>query len=123
MTIATAVATRRPERERYDAILSLQRSCMVSFSVFTVTSPFADFPVQLGGFGTHHAAFLNESRTRGRGQCSVQEIRVRLLYLLSERRFCLVLPEEGTILGKHGRSRMTDFQIILSTCADHEQAK
>jgi periplasmic divalent cation tolerance protein len=46
-----------------------------------------------------------------------------LLYLLSERRFCLILPTEGTILGKHGRSRMTDFQIILSTCADREQAE
>jgi hypothetical protein len=80
---------------------------MVSLSVFTVTSPFAEFPVQLGGFGTLHAAFLNESRTRGRGQCRVQEI--RLLYLLSERRFCLIAqPEvfplrgEGTILGNHG---------------------
>jgi hypothetical protein len=84
---------------------------MVSLSVFTVTSPFAEFPVQLGGFGALLAAFLNESRTRGRGQCRVQEIRVRLLYLLSERRFCRIaqvevfsLREEGTILGKHGRS-------------------
>jgi periplasmic divalent cation tolerance protein len=29
------------------------------------------------------------------------------------------LAIEGTIVGKH----MTDFQIVLSTCADHEQAE
>jgi hypothetical protein len=32
------------------------------------------FPVQLGGSGALHAAFLKESRTRGRVQCGVQEI-------------------------------------------------
>jgi periplasmic divalent cation tolerance protein len=89
--------------------------------------------VQLGGFGTLHAAFLNESRTRGRVQCGVQEIRVRLLYLLSERLFPLITqvelfpPQgEGTIIGKQclpGDFSMTDFQIILSTCADREQAE
>src|ERR1700685_1197018 len=92
-----------------------------------------EFPVQLGGFGTLHAAFLNESRTRGRVQGRVQEIRVRLLHLLSERPFCLnpqveVFPlwGEGTILGKQcpsGDLFMTDFQIILSTCAHREQAE
>jgi hypothetical protein len=34
------------------------------------------FPVQLGGSGVLLAAFLNESRIRGRVQRSVQEIRV-----------------------------------------------
>jgi hypothetical protein len=48
-----------------------------------VASLIPELPVQLGGFGTLHAAFLNESRTRGRVQCREQEIRVRLLYLLS----------------------------------------
>jgi len=35
--------------------------------------------VKLVGVGELHAAFLNESRTRGRVQCSVQEIRVNAL--------------------------------------------
>src|ERR1700727_3645492 len=43
MTMATAVATRRPERERYDEILSLKLCCWVSFAVFTVTSQFPNF--------------------------------------------------------------------------------
>jgi hypothetical protein len=34
------------------------------------------FPVELVGVGEFHAAFLNESRTRGPIQRSVQEIRV-----------------------------------------------
>jgi hypothetical protein len=38
MTIATAVATRRPEREKNDEALSLKLCCWVSFSIFTVTS-------------------------------------------------------------------------------------
>jgi hypothetical protein len=33
------------------------------------------FPVQFGGSGALLAAFLKESRMRGRVQCSVQEIR------------------------------------------------
>ena len=33
------------------------------------------FPVELIGTGELHAAFLNESRTRGRVQRSAQEIR------------------------------------------------
>jgi hypothetical protein len=37
---------------------------------------FPGFPVQLGGSGALLAAFLNESRIRGRVQCRVQEIRV-----------------------------------------------
>jgi periplasmic divalent cation tolerance protein len=62
-----------------------------------------------------------------------RKIRVRLLYLLSERPFCLIaqvevfpLRGEGTILGKQcpfGDLFMNDFQIILSTCADREQAE
>jgi hypothetical protein len=35
------------------------------------------FPVEFGGVGEVHAAFLNESHTRGRVQRSVQEIAVR----------------------------------------------
>jgi hypothetical protein len=38
------------------------------------------FPVELGGFGAPHAAFLTESRTRGRVQRSAQEIRVAHLF-------------------------------------------
>jgi hypothetical protein len=34
------------------------------------------FPVEFGGVGEPHAAFLTESHTRGHVQCSVQEIRV-----------------------------------------------
>jgi hypothetical protein len=34
------------------------------------------FPVEFGGVGELHAAFLTESRTRGHVRCSVQEIRV-----------------------------------------------
>jgi hypothetical protein len=34
------------------------------------------FPVEFGGVGEPHAAFLTESRTRGHVRCSVQEIRV-----------------------------------------------
>jgi len=37
------------------------------------------FPVEFGGVGEPHAAFLKESRTRGRVQCRVQEIRVAVL--------------------------------------------
>ena len=37
---------------------------------------FPGFPVKLVGVDTLHAAFLNESRTRGRVQRNVQEIRV-----------------------------------------------
>ena len=37
------------------------------------------FPVELGGVGELHAAFLTESRTRGRVRRSVQEIRVARL--------------------------------------------
>jgi len=37
--------------------------------------PLARFPVELVGVVEVHAAFLNESRTRGRVQRSVQEIR------------------------------------------------
>jgi len=35
------------------------------------------FPVELSGVGELHAAFLNESRTRGCWWCLVQEIRIR----------------------------------------------
>jgi hypothetical protein len=38
------------------------------------------FPVEFGGVGASHAAFLTESRTRGRVRCSVQEIRVARLF-------------------------------------------
>jgi hypothetical protein len=38
------------------------------------------FPVEFGGVGASHAAFLTESRTRGRVRCSVQEIRVDRLF-------------------------------------------
>jgi hypothetical protein len=41
---------------------------------------FPGFPVELSGVGAFHAAFLTESRTRGRVQCSVQEIRVARLF-------------------------------------------
>jgi hypothetical protein len=36
-----------------------------------------DFPGEFGGVGEVHAAFFNESRTRGRVRRSAQEILVR----------------------------------------------
>jgi hypothetical protein len=44
--------------------------------VSTLVTRFPGFPVQPGGSGALLAAFLNESRIRGRVLCSVQEIRV-----------------------------------------------
>jgi hypothetical protein len=44
--------------------------------VSTLIMRFPGSPVQLGGSGAPLAAFLNESRIRGRVQRSVQEIRV-----------------------------------------------
>jgi len=43
------------------------------------------FPVEFGGVGEVHAAFLNESRTRGRVQRSAQEIRVHPLFAAEKR--------------------------------------
>jgi hypothetical protein len=40
------------------------------------------FPVQLGGSGALHAAFLKESRIRGRVQSGVQEIRVAPIFFV-----------------------------------------
>src|ERR1700692_1013941 len=37
---------------------------------------YSGFPVELAGVGELHAAFLNESRTRGSWWCPVQEIRI-----------------------------------------------
>jgi hypothetical protein len=37
---------------------------------------YSGFPVELAGVGELHAAFLNESRTRGCWWCPVQEIRI-----------------------------------------------
>jgi hypothetical protein len=39
------------------------------------------FPVELGGVGALHAAFLTESRTRRHGWSHVQEIRVGMTKL------------------------------------------
>jgi hypothetical protein len=41
---------------------------------------FPGFPVEVGGVGATHAAFLTESRTRGRVRYSVQEIQVAPSY-------------------------------------------
>src|ERR1700722_17500729 len=38
---------------------------------------YSGFPVEVSGVGALHAAFLNESRTRGRWWSPVQEIRIR----------------------------------------------
>jgi len=38
---------------------------------------YSGFPVELSGAGERHAAFLNESRTRGYWWRPVQEIRIR----------------------------------------------
>jgi hypothetical protein len=43
---------------------------------WTLITRFPGFPVQLGGSGAVLAAFLTESRIRGRFQRSVQDIRV-----------------------------------------------
>ena len=45
--------------------------------VSTPITRFPGFPLQLGCSGALLAAFLNESRIRGRVQCGVQEIRVQ----------------------------------------------
>jgi hypothetical protein len=37
---------------------------------------YSGFPVEIAGVGELHAAFLNESRTRGCWWCPVREIRV-----------------------------------------------
>jgi len=42
----------------------------------TIVGASPGFPVELRGLGALHAAFFTESRTRGRVQRSVQEIRV-----------------------------------------------
>ena len=56
------------------------------------------FPVELVGVDELHAAFLNESRTRGRIQRSVQEIRGC--------HYCLQLLQFGLLLLKnYGSSR------------------
>jgi glycogen debranching enzyme len=47
---------------------------------------FPEFPVELGGVGALHAAFLTESRTRGRVRGGVQEIRVAPAYVGRKRR-------------------------------------
>jgi hypothetical protein len=41
----------------------------------TTGAPNPRFPVKLSGFRAPYAPFLNERRTRGPVQCSVQEIR------------------------------------------------
>jgi hypothetical protein len=43
----------------------------------TFAQAYSGFPVELSGVGELHAAFLNESRTRGRWWRPVQEIRIR----------------------------------------------
>jgi hypothetical protein len=42
-----------------------------------VASAYSGFPVELAGVGALHAAFLDESRTRGCWWRPVQEIRIR----------------------------------------------
>jgi hypothetical protein len=51
------------------------------------------FPVELVGVGQVHAAFVNESRTRGPVQRSVQEIRVAHLPR--------ILPARCTFFAEH----------------------
>jgi hypothetical protein len=43
----------------------------------TFAQAYSGFPVEIAGVGALHAAFLNESRTRGCWWCPVQEIRIR----------------------------------------------
>ncbi len=43
----------------------------------TFAKAYSGFPVELSGVGELHAAFLNESRTRGGWWGLVQEIRIR----------------------------------------------
>jgi hypothetical protein len=43
----------------------------------TFAKAYSGFPVELAGVGAPHAAFLNESRTRGCWWSPVQEIRIR----------------------------------------------
>jgi hypothetical protein len=49
---------------------------IVGASPRRIRPTYSGFPVEVGGVGELHAAFLNESRTRGTGWGCVQEIRV-----------------------------------------------
>jgi hypothetical protein len=50
----------------------------------TFAKAYSGFPVELSGVGELHAAFLNESRTRGCWWRPVQEIRIRGTKTMSE---------------------------------------
>ena len=61
---------------------------------WTLITRFPGFPVQLGGSGAVLAAFLTESRIRGRFQRSVQDIRG--LALAMQRLPCVDHPSAHT---------------------------
>jgi hypothetical protein len=71
------VSNQRPARGSPPAFMRGGKSAQaLRERVPSLITRFPGFPVQLGGSGAFLAAFLNESRIRGRVQCSVQEIRV-----------------------------------------------
>jgi hypothetical protein len=57
----------------------------------TFAKAYAGFPVELSGVGALHAAFLNESRTRGCWWSLVQEIRIRRTKMMGAARRSLSL--------------------------------
>jgi hypothetical protein len=91
------------------------------------------FPVEIVGVGEHHAAFLNESRTREHGWSRVQEIRVapsfsahvrcgergapvqgsRVVLHLGRQRRELLKPQISTLrsVEKHFQERSAELQI------------
>src|ERR1700722_9618209 len=58
---------------------------------------YSGFPVELSGVGALHAAFLNESRTRGRWWSPVQEIRIPGPKKMGEAQRSLLINEGQTL--------------------------
>jgi hypothetical protein len=72
------------------------------------------FPVQRTAFEALRAAFLNESRTNGRVQCSVPEIRASPLFSVADSK--LPPPDPG---GDNARV-LTDSLKFIPVLIDHE---
>src|ERR1700733_9547007 len=61
----------------------------------TFAQAYSGFPVELAGVGELHAAFLNESRTRGCWWSPVQEIRIRGPKKMGEAQRPLSVPDSS----------------------------
>jgi hypothetical protein len=75
----------------------------------TFAKAYSGFPVEFPGVGAFHATFLNESRTRSRSRCPVQEIRIRGPKTMGAAQRSLLLSRKSA--GKHPRPRRLDRQI------------